>query len=90
MERVFLSVDQMSPRLALCNDCSTYKKARGFSHPYFHHADGAQCDLARACAAKTTGVRDNIRSDCLHALQRIDVHLQIDWRALKFPILTVM
>ena len=90
MERVLLSVGQMSPRSVLCNDCSAYKRARGFPHPCFHHADGAQCDPARACAARTIEVRDNIRSDCLHALRRIDVHLQIDQKALRFPVLAVM
>lgn len=90
MERVFLSVGRMSLRLVLCNDYSTYKKVQDFSHPYFHHADGAQCDLAHACATRTTGVRDNIHSDYLHALRRIDVHLQRDRKALKLPVLVVM
>ena len=76
MGRVLPSVGQMSPRLVPCNGCSTYKRAQDSSQPYLHHVDEAQCDLARACAAKTTGVRDNIRSDCCTP-QRISP--QIHW-----------
>jgi hypothetical protein len=90
MERVLLSVGQMSPRLVLCNDCSAYKRAQGFFHPCCHHADEAQCDLARACAARTIGVKDNIRSDYLHAVLRVDAHLLIGRRTLKLPVLAVM
>lgn len=90
MERVFLSVGQMNPRLVPCNDCNTYRKAQGFSHPCCHHANEAQCNLAHVRATRTTGVKDNIRNDCPHALQRIDVYLQIGRKALRLPVLVVL